>query len=576
MDSHVRAGIGRDEVLDALRRVLADGAFARAPQLRRLLDYLVQHALDGDQPLKEYTIAVDALGRPAAFDPDNDASVRVQAGRLRRALDRYYAAAGRDDPVRIVLPIGSYMASYERQRPPCAKVQTSAPPWWRSRTLAIAVTTGLTVGALFIPVLSTTIWGEKPAPPRTAAPQPAVSNGLPTIQVRPFEGPGADIDAPVMIALPQRLAAAFARFETVNVVHIARSQSGEAAAARDVEVARETEGERVYAISAVVTQRQGDLRLLFYLTDQSSGTVVWTQEFEIPLNGDADAQQERIVRRLAKTLVQPFGVIASRERAHHVRTGTGDPRYRCLLEAMEAMRDAVKETYADVRACLEKTIENDPRHALAHAYLAMVLNRIHQFGWPPEPGILERALALAQRAAQIDPASAQARFALFVTRFNMGEFAAADRVMAQARALNDSDLVMRSTYGGRLITRGRIDDGMAILQEVEFAYPARSCMHGFYSFLGHYLRGQMSSARRRVQELTCPAHPYALVARALLAVDGGELDEARAVLASIPALLPGWAVDPRATLARSFPDGAIVDKILRDLAVAGPGADDPN
>jgi tetratricopeptide (TPR) repeat protein len=574
MDSHVRTGIGRDEVLDGLRRVLADAAFARAPQLRRLLDYLVQHALDGDQPLKEYTIAVDALGRPATFDPDNDASVRVQAGRLRRALDRYYAAAGRDDPVRIVLPIGSYMVAYERQRPALSAPLPPTPPWWRSRTLTISVTAGLAVGAFFIPALST-IRGERPAPPRIAVAQPTASNGLPTIQVRPFEGPGVDIDVPVMFALPQRLAAAFARFETVNIVHITRPQSGEAAATRDAEIVREAEGERVYALSSVVTQRQEDLRLLFYLTDQSSGTVVWTQEFEIPLNGDADAQQERIVRRLAKTLVQPFGVIASRERAHHVRTGTGDPRYRCLLEAMETMRDAVNETYADARACLEKTIESDPRHALAHAYLAMVLNRIHQFGWPPEPGILERALALAQRGAQIDPASAQAHFALFVTRFNMGEFAAADRAMAQARALNADDLVMRSTYGGRLLTRGRIDDGMAILKEVEFAYPARSCMHGLYFFLGHYLRGQMSSARRRVQELTCPAHPYALVARALLAVDGRELDEARAVLASIPALLPGWAVDPRATLARSFPDRAIVDRILRDLAAASPAAGDP-
>jgi hypothetical protein len=116
---------------------------------------------------------------------------------------------------------------------------------------------------------------------------------------------------------------------------------------------------------------------------------------------------------------------------------------------------------------------------------------------------------------------------------------------------------------------------MAILREVEFAYSTRSCTHGLYFFLGHYLRGQMNEARRRVQELTCPAHPYALVARALLAVDAGDLDEAREAIASIPALLPGWAVDPRATLMRSFPDQAIVDKILRDLATAGPKAGDP-
>jgi hypothetical protein len=85
----------------------------------------------------------------------------------------------------------------------------------------------------------------------------------------------------------------------------------------------------------------------------------------------------------------------------------------------------------------------------------------------------------------------------------------------------------------------------------------------------------MNEARRRVQELNCPTHPYALIAKALLAVDAGKLDEAREVIASIPALLPGWAADPRATLARSFPDEAIVDKILRDLAAASPTVGDP-
>jgi tetratricopeptide (TPR) repeat protein len=575
MDSQNQAAIARDEVLEALRRVFADPAFARSPQLRRLLDYLVQHALDGDQSLKEYTIAVDALGRPTSFDPEHDASVRVQAGRLRRALNRYYAANGRDDPVRIVLPFGSYVTGCERQRPACVESPPSMPRWWRSRTLVLAVTAVLALGGLFVPILRT-VWGERSEPLRLASLPPTASDGLPTILIRPFEGSGADIDVPVMTTLPQRLAAAFARFETINAVHITRPQSGEAVAARDVDVTHEIEGERVYALSTVVTQRQENLRLLFYLTDQSSGTVAWTQEFEIPPDSDADAQQERIVRQLAKALVHPFGVIASRERAHQLRTGTGDPRYRCLLEAREAMRDALNVAYASARACLEKTIERDPHHAIAHAYLAMILNRIHQFGWPPEPGILDRALALAHRAVQADPASAEAHFALFVTRFNMGDFAAADRAMAQAHALNDDDLVMRSIYGGRLITRGRIDDGMAILQEVESEFPARSCMHGLYFFLGHYLRGQMSSARRRVQELTCPTHPYALVAKALLAVDAGELDEARAVLASIPALLPGWAVDPRATLMRSFPDSAIVDKVLRDLATAGPAAGDSN
>jgi hypothetical protein len=59
--------------------------------------------------LKAYTIAADALGRDANFDPQNDPIVRVEAGRLRRALDHYYTNGGCDDPIVIELPRGHYV-----------------------------------------------------------------------------------------------------------------------------------------------------------------------------------------------------------------------------------------------------------------------------------------------------------------------------------------------------------------------------------------------------------------------------------------------------------------------------------
>ena len=40
--------------------------------------------------IKAYTVAVDALGKPDTFDPQNDPVVRVLAGRLRSSLSGYY------------------------------------------------------------------------------------------------------------------------------------------------------------------------------------------------------------------------------------------------------------------------------------------------------------------------------------------------------------------------------------------------------------------------------------------------------------------------------------------------------
>lgn len=97
----------------ALRRIIESATFQAAPQLRAFLQFVVETALDGHaSAIKAYTIAVEALGRPESFDPTSDAIVRVEAGRLRVGLARYYDGAGADDPVIIEVPRGNYVPEF--------------------------------------------------------------------------------------------------------------------------------------------------------------------------------------------------------------------------------------------------------------------------------------------------------------------------------------------------------------------------------------------------------------------------------------------------------------------------------
>lgn len=105
---------------DAVRRSL-DGClrmpvFRRSPKLAAFLGYIVEEELAGrGEAIKAYTIATQALGRADSFDPSNDPSVRVEAGRLRRVLDEVYAEEGRTLPVRILVPVGAYRPFFETQ-----------------------------------------------------------------------------------------------------------------------------------------------------------------------------------------------------------------------------------------------------------------------------------------------------------------------------------------------------------------------------------------------------------------------------------------------------------------------------
>ena len=110
----------RAEVELELARIEQGAAFRSSARHRSLLRHLVQRLLDGDQAaLKESVIAVEVFGRSAErFDPRQDTIVRVEARRLRQRLAEHYRGSGRQAPLRIVLPVGSYVPEIRRQAAP--------------------------------------------------------------------------------------------------------------------------------------------------------------------------------------------------------------------------------------------------------------------------------------------------------------------------------------------------------------------------------------------------------------------------------------------------------------------------
>ena len=124
-----------------LERVLASAQFANSQRSQRFLSYVVESTLKNvDESLKEFAIAVDVFGRNVSYDPSVDATVRVEAGRLRTRLREYYADAGRTDPIIIEIPKGGYRASFIENpivpELPVPAVEVKPRLWRRSLFLA--------------------------------------------------------------------------------------------------------------------------------------------------------------------------------------------------------------------------------------------------------------------------------------------------------------------------------------------------------------------------------------------------------------------------------------------------------
>lgn len=125
--------LSSQDVIDHLTRIQSSAAMGSSARHRRFLSFVVEETLAGRADrLKAYTIATGAFGRADDFDPQQDSIVRIEAGRLRRALEHYYLTDGAADRLRIVIPKGTYVPRFElaaaRQADPQQVAARGLPP----------------------------------------------------------------------------------------------------------------------------------------------------------------------------------------------------------------------------------------------------------------------------------------------------------------------------------------------------------------------------------------------------------------------------------------------------------------
>ena len=110
MYTQTESNVTRENLEEQLVKIFRHPLFHESDILKRFLEFIVQETLKGRANcLKEYTIAVHALNKPANFRPRDNGIVRIHAGRLRRALKEYYAAFAAPDEIRICIPKGKYV-----------------------------------------------------------------------------------------------------------------------------------------------------------------------------------------------------------------------------------------------------------------------------------------------------------------------------------------------------------------------------------------------------------------------------------------------------------------------------------
>ncbi len=135
------------------QRVAASAAFHRSPRQRELLLYICERSLQNHpEQLREQLIGCGVFGRKPDYNPGEDNIVRVEIRQLRKRLDDYFAAEGKDEPLVVHIPKGAYVPTFEPREhavvtvvtPAKAqpKIATHRSPWFWIQAVAILLLVG--------------------------------------------------------------------------------------------------------------------------------------------------------------------------------------------------------------------------------------------------------------------------------------------------------------------------------------------------------------------------------------------------------------------------------------------------
>ncbi|MGB3643928.1 MAG: hypothetical protein WBA15_05560 [Mesorhizobium sp.] len=556
-----------------LERLLASETFGRSERARELLRYLVERQLAGEADrLKGFAIAVDVFGKDAGFDSSTDAVVRGQAGRLRELLNQYFATEGASDPVRIAIPRGSYVPTYEANEPASTALEEEgepavaavAPPPPKRRAAArpaIARQLRFFWGAIavVIAMLGALLVRQGVLSPPDGIEAAAVETAVATSSIArtnsPVDLPAVYVDADargpdaerVVIALRTGLSG----FDTVDFI-------GRAADGQPLSASRTS-----FVFRVIPGSSDGDI--LLELQNMATGRVLLSRRLSAETL--ASSKLDDRIAGILTASVPASGAIYNYIEQGNLQAGLT----QCLLLDEKYYLDQNARTHKTAYRCVESLIEQGVKSPLVYSEAAALQLEAATKRFPyPAGATTDQALALARNALQMGSTSASVHRSYGYINSRLGKTDAAIHWMRKAYELNTYDLGMGAAYGYALVFAGNYAEGTPILERAIDASSARPTWWDFGLFAGKLMLGDMEGAKRASDSLTTtiPKSHY-LTARIIVAAASGDRALAEKLRHTLIAEFPKFAANPRPVFVeRNYPPD-LTDRLVKALREVG-------
>ena len=469
-----------------LERLIASETFRRSQRHRQFLSHVIRAGLAGRRELlKEVIIGIEVFGRALpGYDPRRDPIVRVEAGRIRDKLARFYDNEGAGESFQIVLPVGNYMPLFVRRK-------FNAHSFRRPQAHSLAV--------------------------------------LKFANLSNDAG-----DASFALGITDQLIDTIGRVPGLRVV--ARLSSLKA---RDAGMDLKSIG-KLLGVDHVVEgslQRSGSrLRCIAQLSRTKDSVRVWSQRFEHDTDVDDDpfGFQDTIagaVLAVVSTLhlPSPDSALPSRAIRALVPAGTASREARDLFErARYLSQQRSHEALTSAIGLLQRAVDIDPSFAQAHSHLGSCYgSRVGLLSEPTYPRF-HQIKHIALRALELDPLDGDARALLAGIVFRIERrWAVAEPMFHEALRVAPNSTLVHVSYAEALVYNGRSDEALQHTRLAQELDPLNLGLRAANARIAMFARRYDDALREfdAVLQLD-PDHYFARVVRGITYLCMGDADAA--------------------------------------------------
>jgi non-specific serine/threonine protein kinase len=387
------------------------------------------------------------------------------------------------------------------------------------------------------------------------------------VAVLPFKYRGAKADLEALAeGLSEDILTGLSRFSYLRVIargstlHYA-SDSG------DVRAIGKALGAR-YVMEGSLRQVGATVRLAVQLVDATAGTHLWAETYDRQFQPDQIfALQDELIPRIVSTCADHFGVLA-RSISEAVRwkdPGQLTP-YEALMRGFGYHHRLTPSEHAEAREVLERAVEQAPGNADCWAMLSWIYSHEYGHGFNTRPGPLDRALAAARRAVDLEPSNHLAYQTLAVALFFRKETAGCLSAAEKAMALNPLDASNEAIF---LITfTGDWERGCSLIRRAMELNPHHPGWYWWVLAVSEYRKANYPAAVDQAIKANVPGIFWTNVLLSAAYGQLGELEPAREALRNLLAEKEDFEESARETLGKWF-EAEMVEHLIEGLRKAG-------